>query len=119
MINQLASPSVCVVDDDPTEFMPILAALNDLYVSCIHILGNEIASLPARPFKRLQLVFLDLHLNNSVGKNAASHTANVFTKLVSTETAPIVVVIWSKYAQVREEGNETAAELFKTTLFWG
>ncbi len=117
MINELASPSVCVVDDDPTEFRPILAALNGLYVSCIHIPGNEISALPARPFRRLQLVFLDLHLNNSVGKNAASHTANVFRKLVSTETAPIVVVIWSKYAQVQEEGDETAAELFKTTLF--
>lgn len=117
MINQLASPSVCVVDDDPTEFTPILAALNNLYVSCIHIPGNEIASLPEKPFNRLQLIFLDLHLNNSTGKNAASHTANVFTKLVSTETAPIVVVIWSKYAQVPDEGDETAAELFKTTLF--
>jgi hypothetical protein len=117
MINQLASPSVCVVDDDPTEFRPILAALNNLYISCIHIPGNEIAALPPKPFKRLQLVFLDLHLNNSVGKNAASHTANVFTRLVSTETAPIVVVIWSKYAQVLDEGDETAAELFKTTLF--
>jgi hypothetical protein len=117
MINQLASPSVCVVDDDPAEYKPILAALNDLYVSCIHIPGNDVASLPSSPFRRLQLVFLDLHLNNSVGKNAASHTANVFRKLVFTETAPIVVVIWSKYAQVQEEGDETAAELFKSTLF--
>jgi hypothetical protein len=117
MINQLASPSVCVVDDDPAEYQPILAALNNLYVSCIHIPGNEIAALPPQPFKRLQLVFLDLHLNNSVGKTAASHTANVFTRLVSTETAPIVIVIWSKYAQVQEGGDETAAELFKSTLF--
>jgi hypothetical protein len=116
MINQLASPSVCVVDDDPKEYGPILAALNNLYVSCIHILGNEVSALPAQPFKRLQLIFLDLHLNNSVGKTAASHTANVFTKLVSTETAPIVVVIWSKYAQVQDGGDETAAELFKKTL---
>lgn len=116
MINQLASPSVCVVDDDPKEYGPILAALNNLYVSCIHILGNDISTLPAQPFRRLQLIFLDLHLNNSVGKTAASHTAKVFTKLVSTETAPIVVVIWSKYAQEPDGGDEPAAELFKNTL---
>jgi hypothetical protein len=88
-----------------------------MYVSCIHILGNDTEKLPPGPFKRLQLVFLDLHLNGTIGKNAASHTANVFTKIVSPETAPIVVVIWSKYAKVVSDGeDETDAELFKRML---
>ncbi len=121
MISQLASPSVCVVDDEPTDYEPILRALNELYISCIHIPGNDVSKLPPQPFKRVQLVFLDLHLTNSVGKNAASHTANVFTKIVSPETAPIVVVIWSKYAQDPAAGEpadsgETEATLFKRTL---
>lgn len=123
MITQLASPSVCVVDDEWEEYEPILDALNQLYVSCVHIKGDDIDSLPPQPFRRVQLVFLDLHLTSSVGKNAASHTANVFTRIVSPETAPIIVVIWSKYAQdqVTEEDvpatdQETEAELFKRTL---
>jgi hypothetical protein len=117
MINQLASPSVCVVDDEIKDYEPILRALNELYVSCVHILGNDIEKLPVRPFKRLQLVFLDLHLTNTTGKNAASYTANVFTKIVSPETAPIVVVIWSKYAQDVPPGEEeTEAQLFKRIL---
>lgn len=123
MITQFASPSVCVVDDEEADYTPIITALNQLYVSSIHILGNDVDELPPTPFKRLQLVFLDLHLTNTVGKNAASHTANVFTKIVSPETAPIVVVIWSKYAQDRvtdvdvpAEEQETEAELFKRTL---
>ena len=86
MINQLASPFVCVVDDEEADYKPILRALNELYVSCIPHSGDDPAKLQ-RPFKRLQLVFLDLHLNNTVGKNAASYTANVFTKIVSTDTA--------------------------------
>jgi hypothetical protein len=117
MINQLASPSVCVVDDEEEDYKPILRALNDLFVSCVHILGNDPAQLPERPFKRLQLVFLDLHLTNMTGRNAASYTANVFTRIVSPETAPIVVVIWSKYAQDIPQGeDETEAELFKRML---
>ena len=117
MIKQLASPSVCVVDDEKEDYEPILRALNELFVSCVHILGNDIEKLPARPFKRLQLVFLDLHLTNTTGRNAASHTANVFTKIVSPETAPIVVVIWSKYAQDIPQGEEeTEAQLFKRIL---
>jgi hypothetical protein len=117
MINELASPSVCVVDDEEDDYEPILRTLNELFVSCVHILGNDTNKLPPRPFRRLQLVFLDLHLSNMVGKNAASHTANVFAKIVSPETAPIVVVIWSKYAQVVPDGEEeTEAQLFKRML---
>jgi hypothetical protein len=123
MITQLASPSVCVVDDEQPDYEAILRALNELYVSCVHILGNDIDKLPPQPFRRVQLVFLDLHLTSSVGKNAASHTANVFTRIVSPETAPIVVVIWSKYAQDRvadenvpAEDQETEAQLFMRTL---
>jgi hypothetical protein len=124
MIKQLASPSVCVVDDEERDYKPILAALNEMHVSCVHLLGNNIDQLPGEPFKRVQLVFLDLHLNGAIGKGAASHTANVFRRIVSPTTAPIVVVIWSKYAKdkVPNEddggaGNETEAELFKNTLF--
>jgi hypothetical protein len=41
----------------------------------------------------------------------------VFTKIVSPETAPIVVVIWSKYAQDVPPGEEESeAELFKRML---
>src|ERR1041385_1431939 len=116
MIDQLASPSVCVVDDEPDDYVHILAALNELYVSTVHIAGNDVDKLPPKPFTRLQLVFLDLHLTKSIGKDAASHTANVFTKLVSSETAPIVVVIWSKYAQDRNGGDETESDIFKRTL---
>jgi hypothetical protein len=124
MISRLASPSVCVIDDEEGDFRPILAALNSLYVSSIHILGSDIEELPPRPFNGMRLVFLDLHLSGSVGKDAASYTANVFRRVVSSDTAPIVVVIWSKYAKDRvaqdgipPEDQETEAELFKRTVF--
>ena len=99
-----------------------MRALNRLHVSAIHLTG-EIDALPTTPFKRLRLVFLDLHLSGSVGKDAASNTANVFIRSVSSDTGPIVVVIWSKYANDKvadssapPEDQETEAELFKGTL---
>ncbi len=122
MINQLASPSVCVIDDDKNDYVHIGDALNELFVSYVWLSG-AIDQLPPRPFTRVQLVFLDLHLTSSLGKDAASYTANVFTKVVSADTAPVVVVIWSKYAddKVSEAGvppddQETESELFKRTL---
>jgi hypothetical protein len=124
MIVQLASPSVCVIDDEEDEYRQIISALNKLYVSSIHILGNDSEQLPESPFTRLQLVFLDLCLTSSLGKDAASHTANVFRRVVSANTAPVVVVIWSKHADeitspadVPEEDQETQSDLFKKALF--
>ena len=122
MINQLASPAVCVIDDEPEDYTPILTALNKLYVSCVHLLG-AVDSLPPEPFKQLRLVFLDLHLTTSVGKDAASYAANAFKRVVSQETAPIVVVIWSKYAHDKigqedlpPQDQETESQLFQRTL---
>lgn len=122
MIEYLATPAVCVVDDEPRDYEPILAALNSLHVSAVHIKG-DLPSLPEKPFTSLRLVFLDLHLVGTVGKDAASHTANAFRNIVSVETAPIIVVIWSKYAGnlIAEPGfppndQETESELFKRTL---
>lgn len=121
MILQLASPNVCVIDDEEADYKPILSALNGLYVSSVHLLGT-VDSLPPQPFNKLRLVFLDLHLSGTIGKDAASYTANVFRKVVSVDTTPIIVVIWSKYASDMvdpadaPQEQETEAELFKRTL---
>ncbi|WNV03464.1 hypothetical protein RP726_13495 [Candidatus Methylospira mobilis] len=123
MIFSLASPSICVIDDEPADYESILNALNGLYLSCIHIRGTSIDQLPPQPFRGVRLVFTDLHLTGSSGKDAASHTANIFRKVISAETAPVVVVIWSKYANEQvvdsnlpPDDQETESQLFKRTL---
>jgi hypothetical protein len=122
MINHLSSPAVCVIDDESQDYGPILTALNSLHISCVHLTG-EVNSLPDQPFGRLRLLFLDLHLSGTVGKAAASYTANVFTKIVPADSAPIVAVIWSKYADdpilggdIPPEDQETEAGLFRRTV---
>ena len=123
MIDAFATPAVCLVDDEEQDYTPILTALNQLYVGCVHFVGNDIATLPAQPFTSLRLIFMDLHLNGTSGKNAASHSANVFRRLVSASSAPVVVVIWSKYADEAMTGADmptddqpSEAELFQRTL---
>lgn len=115
MISQLASPSVCVIDDETADYAPILAALNGLYVSSIHLLGT-LDSLPPEPFRRLQLVFLDLHLSGTIGKDAASYTANFFRKVVSVNTAPVMIIIWSKYADDKVDAADVPPEDQETEI---
>lgn len=123
MIDLLAYPSVCVIDEDPNEFPYILKALNDLHVGCVHIKGDDTSQLPEQPFKGLRLVFTDLYLSSgAVGKDMASHTANVFRHVVSSDTAPVLVVIWSKHkdeiSDLAEpvDDQKTEADLFIDTL---
>ena len=123
MIDLLASPSVCVIDEDPNEFPYILKALNDLHVGCVHIKGDDTSQLPEQPFKGLRLVFTDLYLSSgAVGKDMASHTANVFRHVVSSDTSPLLVVIWSKHKdevadlEVPADDQKTEADLFIDTL---
>lgn len=123
MIGALAFPAICVIDDEEEDYRPILRALNDQQLSCVHLRGDTDSSLPADPLTTLRLVFLDLHLSGTVGKNAASHTAAVFAKVVSPRSPPVVVIIWSKYAgdstsvdDSPPEDQETEAELFRRTL---
>jgi len=116
MLATLASPLVCVIDDEKDDYEPLLAILNECFVGAIHLLGSS-DCVPPEPFKGLRLIFLDLHLTAAIGKNAASHTANIFLKTVATVSAPLIVVIWSKYASDISSGEEeTESDLFKRTL---
>lgn len=123
MISRLACPTVCVIDDEEKEYVPIIQALNSLNLGCVHFKGDSIANLPSTQLRGLRLVITDLHLNSSsTGKQSISHTANVFKRVVAADSAPVVVVIWSKYADDKSqsdlppEDQLTEADLFKSVL---
>lgn len=123
MITDLSSPSVCVIDDEEEDYIPILNALITLGLGSVHIRGRNDDPLPPQPFNAVRLVFVDLHLNGLTGKSAASHTANVVRRVIPAKSGPILVVIWSKYAHDPVTGPETPpddqqseADIFKSTL---
>lgn len=123
MISRLACPTVCVIDDEEAEYRPILSALNHLNIGCVHYKGDVSSNLPSTQLRGLRLVITDLHLSsNPSGKPSVSHTANAFKAVVSVDSAPVVVVIWSKYADEKldidlpPDDQPTEAELFKNEL---
>lgn len=123
MIPRLASPSVCVIDDENQDYQPILDALLKLGIACVHVRGDSASPLPPQPFRGLRIVFTDLYLANSSGKNVPAHTANVFKAVVAADTAPVLVVIWSKhkddavgYDDLPPEDQPTIADDFREIL---
>ncbi len=111
----LRTTQVCVVDDEPEEFRPLLGILNAFGFGCVHVSGDKAEELPQKPFPCLRLVFLDMHLGTHGGMDAravTAHTANVFSRVVSPESAPIVVIVWTKFAQYIASFRESLFETY-------
>lgn len=99
----LRTAQVCVIDDEPREYVPLARALNTLHLGCVLVRGDKAEELPNTPLQHLRLVFLDMHLGTTGGRTdreVTAHTANVFSRVVSPDSAPIVVVVWTKYADL-------------------
>ena len=101
-MNLPRSARVCVIDDEPEECAELLLALNSMGVGAVHFHGDRAEALPAtgEQFRNLRLVFLDMHLGTHVGMDAravTAQTAKVFAQIVSPESGPILVVVWTKH----------------------
>lgn len=117
MIDSLASPLVCVIDDEVDDYRTLLDALAKAGVAACHYRG-ETDTLPSAPLRDLRLVFTDIHLSDFTGRNAVSHAAKVFLTIVGVPSTPIVAVVWSKFAEERDEhdGETTLADALKAEI---
>ncbi|MBN8246023.1 MAG: hypothetical protein J0L84_01115 [Verrucomicrobia bacterium] len=123
-MNTLRTAQVCVIDDEPREYRRLLRALNSLRLGCVHVSGDKVEELPDTPFHNLRLVFLDMHLGTHGGmdaRNVTAHTAAVFARVVSPDSAPIVVIVWTKFADYITSFRDSLFEarpIFRGRLFF-
>lgn len=107
----LETARVCIIDDEEKEYFPLIQALSRLRLGCVHISGERVEDLPDPPLSGLRLVFLDMQLGLEGADDAAitAHTAQVFSKVVSSSAGPLLVVVWTKH--------EDMVELFQKRLY--
>lgn len=106
----LQTARVCVIDDEPKEYLKLIHALSQIGLGCLHIDGTKFEELPTTPVKGLRLVFVDMHLGTAGDAvQIAAHTANVFARVVAQDGGPVVVVFWTKHADY--------VDAFKESLF--
>src|ERR1700720_2071626 len=108
----LETTRVCIIDDEPKEYLPLIHAVSRLRFGCIHVAGDKIEDLPTKPLEGLRLVFLDMQLGSEGSDDASvtSHTAQVFSRVVPSSAGPLLVVIWTKYADIVEMFQERLYE---------
>jgi hypothetical protein len=108
----LPKPQVCIIDDEESEYKHLLDALNAEGIGWVHVPGDKVETLPAKPLEGLRIVFLDMHLGTDASKSEreiTAHTANVFAHVVAGNTGPLAVIVWTKHANF--------VESFRTSLF--
>jgi len=99
----LETTRVCIIDDEREEYLPLIQALSRLRVGCIHVAGDKVEDLPDEPLSGLRLVFLDMKLGTEGDDNVVTaHTAQVFSRVVSPTSAPLLVVVWTKHKDLIE-----------------
>ena len=110
----LQTARICIVDDEPDEYLQLIHALSRLGLGCLHIDGSKEEELPKTPLAGLRMVFLDMHLGTAGDANQiAAQTATVFSRVVAQDGGPVLVVFWTKHKDY--------IEAFKARLFgkWG
>jgi hypothetical protein len=106
----LQTARICIIDDEPEEYLQLIHALSRIGLGCLHIDGTREEELPKTPLAGLRMVFLDMHLGTAGDANqVAAHTANVFSHVVAQDGGPVLVVLWTKHNDY--------VEAFKTRLF--
>lgn len=94
----LQTARICLIDDEPDEYLQLIHALSRIGLGCLHIDGTKEEELPDAPLAGLRLVFLDMQLGTTGDANQiTAHTANVFARVVAQDGGPILVVIWTKH----------------------
>ena len=102
---------VVVIDDTPEEAQPVIEALGKLGAGCIYLRGNKLEDLPEKPIPGVRLVVLDMRLDAGLGDQEVMTTATVFSRVVSAEEGPLVVLLWTKH---EEDVDEFRTALFNT-----
>lgn len=97
-VENLATARVLVVDDDPLEAMPIIAALSRIGVGCVYVTGEREEDLPDEPFSGIRLVLLDMQLGTGGEQHQGlSKTVSVLDRCILPAAEPFVIVCWTKH----------------------
>jgi hypothetical protein len=100
-MNVLQTARVLVIDDQPTEAMPIIKALGLLGIGCVHIAGDKVEELKKfKALKGIRLAFVDMRLGTyGTSKEAVPVTVNVVKKVIHENSMPILFVAWTQHQE--------------------
>lgn len=93
--------SIVIIDDKINEALPLINTLSAEGVSICYFDGKR-ENYPQKPLDNIRMIFLDMHLDevasaSSVPKNIISTLMTGLNKVVSPESGPYAILVWSKH----------------------
>lgn len=106
----LRTARVLVIDDEPSQAMPVIKALGLLGIGCVYVQGDRVSELNKfKELRGIRLAFIDMRLGTyGSSKEAVPVTVNVIKRVIDRDFAPALIVAWTQH---RED-----VDLFKTML---
>jgi hypothetical protein len=104
-MNGLRGARVVLLDDEPTEALPVIKAFSRVGVPAVFFDGSE-SDLPktAKRLRGVRLAILDMNLGVSGNdKTIASTLVQTFSKILSPENGPYGIVIWTNHPELKDE----------------
>lgn len=110
-MNGLKTARVLIIDDDPEEVAPVLAALGQMGVGAVCCTGQA-DQLPTEPLYGVRLLFLDMDLGGLGGdaKQMIGQVMTVLKRVLPANANPLLIVVWTKHKELFDDFRQTAAK---------
>ncbi|APF17523.1 hypothetical protein Calab_2006 [Caldithrix abyssi DSM 13497] len=113
-MNLPVSGRVVLIDDKFKEALPLIRVLSQERIA-VTFFSGRIEELPSEPFQDVRIIFMDMVLDGLDGaddKTIISTLMGVVKKIVSPESGPFILAVWTKHPEkvekvqnaLREEG---------------
>jgi hypothetical protein len=100
-MNSLRTARVLIIDDTPSEAMPVVEALGKLGIGCVYISGEKVEEIEKlKPLKGIRIAFVDMKLGvEGTAKEVVGKTVKVLKAVLSQNTLPLVFVAWTQHPE--------------------
>lgn len=113
-MNTLRTARVLIVDDSPTEAIPIVEALGRLGIGCVYVSGVNVEDIERlKPFRGIRVAFVDMKLDvEGTAREVVGKTAKVVKSVLSEDTLPVVFVAWTRHPDYAAEFTRALRQEF-------
>jgi hypothetical protein len=100
-MNSLRTARVLIIDDTPSEAMPVVEALGKLGIGCVYVSGEKVEEIEKlKPLKGIRIAFVDMKLGvEGTAKEVVGKTVKVLKAVLSQNTLPLVFVAWTQHPE--------------------
>ncbi len=111
-MKSLRTARVLIVDDTPSEAVPIVEALGKLGIGCVYVVGEKVEEVEKlKPFAGIRIAFVDMKLGiEGTAKEVVGKTVKVLRMVLAEDTLPLIFVAWTQHPEYVDAFKEAVKQ---------